>query len=125
MNQPKTILVVDDDRDIRECLKDLLEAEGYLVILAKDGQEALQWLEKSADPHLILLDLMMPVMNALEFIDFQRKIPRIAHIPSVLMSASSSVEQKAVKMNAQGHIKKPFDVETLLKTVEHYCGGAS
>ena len=57
----KTVLVVDDDRDIRDVLTDALEAEGYCVVTAADGQEALDWLRKGiARPCVILLDLMMP-----------------------------------------------------------------
>ena len=114
------ILVVDDDMDIRDCLQEALESEGYSIVTAKDGKEALEVLENPVRPGLILLDMMMPTMNACEFVEQQNQSPRLKQIPTVIMSASN-VENKALDLSVSGHIKKPFDFENLLETVKHHC----
>src|SRR5258708_1349132 len=69
----KSILVADDNRDIRQTIVQALRAEGYIAIAAKDGRDALEKLDKMPAPTLVLLDLMMPVMSGWEFLDAQKK----------------------------------------------------
>jgi CheY-like chemotaxis protein len=71
----RTLLLVEDDADIREALSGLLAMEGFLVIGLPNGREALDWLRKSPRPELILLDLMMPVMDGWQFRVAQKEDP--------------------------------------------------
>src|SRR3954469_1683244 len=92
----KTLMVVDDDTVIRESLADVLQEEGYSVVTAIHGEDALTKLRGGMPvPCLILLDLMMPVMTGGEFFAAQQADPAIAGIPVVVISADGNVRQKA------------------------------
>src|SRR5262245_59582395 len=80
----KSVLIIEDDPDIREALAEILEDEGYATVLAGNGREALDHLAKSEMPALILLDLMMPIMDGWQFRDEQRRSPSYAAIPVVV-----------------------------------------
>lgn len=116
----KNILVIEDDPSIREALKITLEVEGYEVTLASNGKEGLELVKKMPRPCLILLDLMMPIMNGFEFLNFREKDVFIAPIPVVIVSAFS--DQKNKMENTQGFIKKPVRLDHLLDLVQQYCG---
>lgn len=119
MHHGKTILIVEDDESIRESLQQLLELEGYTVFTANNGKDALTHLGANGKPSLILLDLMMPVMDGWEFLKAHHADPKIADIPVVVTSA---VPGAANNVKATGFIKKPIEIEPLLKTVQRYCG---
>ncbi len=112
----RSILVVDDDTDIREGLSALLESEGFAVSEARNGQEGLE-LIKELSPALILLDLMMPVMNGWEFGRQLRSRPEWADIPVIVLSAAGNVRGKASEFGALAYLPKPFDVEELLRLI--------
>ena len=118
----RCILVVDDDRDIRETLTEIIEGEGFLAVGATNGQEALTYLRHALDlPALILLDVMMPVMNGGQFRKEQVKNPSWSGIPVVLMTATS-LEQMVSKLDCQHleglpHLQKPIDLRTLLDVI--------
>jgi two-component system chemotaxis response regulator CheY len=119
----KTILVVDDDRDIREAMADALEAEGYRVATASDGLDALRWLRSQPDgarASLILLDLMMPNMDGVEFRREQARDPRLQSIPVILLSADMSVGEKARAMQAAGYVTKPVELDVLLDVIQQH-----
>lgn len=116
------ILVVEDDSAIREVLTDVLEGEGYEVLNAANGREAIQLLRSSTLPCLILLDLMMPVMNGWQFRAEQCQDPVLAPVPVVVISADSDLPIKAAEIRANDFIKKPIELNRLLNTIEHYCG---
>jgi CheY-like chemotaxis protein len=112
----RTVFVIDDDPWIHEVLTMVLEDEGYTVINARDGQEALDHLSH-CHPALILLDWMMPRMNALAFTqELRRRGPR-PHIPILLLSADGNVTAKAAQIGADAHLAKPFDLPVLLDEV--------
>jgi CheY-like chemotaxis protein len=114
----RTILIVDDDRDIREVTADALEAEGYLTATAGDGRAALEWLRAHRDePCLVLLDLMMPDMDAAAFRKEQLRDPALADIAVVIFSADAGVAEKAKSMGAAGYVKKPVGLLDLLDVV--------
>ena len=116
------MLVVDDDRDIRDVLTDALEAEGYRVITAPDGQEALDWLRASTvRPCVILLDLMMPRMDGLQFRTEQLNEPSFAAVPVIVLSADPSVIATAKSLNFAGSLRKPVPLEALLAAVHAHC----
>ena len=112
------VLVVDDDPDILEALSEILEAEGFEIRRARNGKEALERLEPDP-PHLILLDLMMPVMDGWEFAQRMRQKPAIAMIPIIVLSADRNVGSKAKDIGAVGHLAKPFELNDLLTMVRH------
>jgi CheY-like chemotaxis protein len=107
---PKRVLVVDDDKDMREVLTDVLEFEGYLVSSAANGSQALNEARRSP-PHIILLDLMMPVMSGWQFRAAQVLDPTLAQVPVVVMSAF------AAELEAAATLPKPFQLRDVLDTV--------
>ncbi len=108
----RRVLVIEDDRDIRETIAALLDSEGYETDQAPDGLEGLRQ-AREHPPSLILLDLMMPVMNGWQFRDAQRGDPEIGHVPVVVVSA---VAGKAP--DAAACVPKPFELDELLAVVE-------
>ncbi len=114
------MLVVDDDADVRGMLAQVLELEGYEVVTAADGREALRRLAEKR-PRLVLLDLMMPGMNGWQFRAEQLKVPAIAEVPVVVLSGDGSVEPRTLAMPGVGVLRKPIELQTLLDTVESYC----
>jgi CheY-like chemotaxis protein len=120
-NAGRLLLVVDDDPGIRESLADLLHDEGYTVMTAINGQDALTRLRAShATPCVILLDLMMPVMSGSEFYDELRNDPALAGIPVVVISADGNGPRKAKAMSSE-FIAKPVKIETVLHAVSNHC----
>lgn len=114
------VLVVDDDRDIRETLQELLEQEGYEVETARNGAEALT-LARRERPAVILLDLFMPVMDGLEFRRVQTEDPELADIPVVVVSAAAGMEARIGELGVAGYLEKPLRIEQLFDTVTRYC----
>ena len=113
----RSILIVEDDLDVREALTQVLEFEGYSVVGATNGQEALDRLRAGEQPSLILLDLMMPVMDGLQFRAAQVRDPSLAHIPVIVISADGKVDQKVAALGVAGYMKKPLDVDSLLAMI--------
>ena len=113
------ILVVEDDLDILHAVAELLTEEGYSVMYAGDGEQALEVLRHCIDlPALILLDLMMPRKDGAAFRKEQQSDPRLAAIPVILMSADRQIESKKVEMGLDHHIRKPLDLEAFLAIVQ-------
>src|SRR5258708_28054746 len=112
----RTLLVVEDDADIREALDGLLSMEGFRVAGCGNGREALDWLRASPKPDVILLDLMMPVMDGWQFRVVQKHDPALATIPVVALSADATA--KAAAIDADAYLKKPVDYETLVDTID-------
>lgn len=115
------VLVVEDEAEIREDVADILREEGYEVVTAANGAEALERLRAGAPPCVILLDLMMPIMNGLEFRSAQLSDPAVAGVPVVIVSGAGNARQKALDLHAVGHLAKPFQLRDLLATVARYC----
>ena len=120
-----TILVVEDDFDVREALAETLREEGYDVDCVGDGEQALQYLRRGPHPGLILLDLTMPRMSGAEFRMVQKLDPKLNSVPVVLLSADGHMEEKARVLEADGAIRKPIDLELLLSTIERFRTGAA
>jgi CheY-like chemotaxis protein len=117
----KTVLVVDDDEDLREAICEALRDEGYAVASASDGAEALSWLRAHPEqpPGIILLDLMMPVMNGWQFRAEQRRDPRLASIRTVVMTAATATDDGALA--ADWFLPKPVPLQQLLDLVRATC----
>ena len=115
-----TILLVEDDFDVREALAETLRDEGYRVECAVDGEQALDYLRAGGKPGLILLDLMMPRMSGTEFRMVQKVDPQLADLPVVLISADGRMEEKARLLEADGALRKPIELDELLATIERF-----
>jgi CheY-like chemotaxis protein len=112
-----SILVVEDDTDLRDCVREELEDAGFHVSTAGNGREGLELLDRGHRPCLILLDLMMPVMTGYEFLAELRG--RDADIPVVVMSAY--LDPAAVLEHVSETLPKPFRHMDLLAVVQRYC----
>src|SRR5262249_25644384 len=88
------ILIVDDDEDIRDLLKILLEADGYRVEVASDGQDAWRQLREGERPALILLDMMMPHMDGEQFLKRLRS-SNLSKLPVIILSGNEATQEKA------------------------------
>jgi CheY-like chemotaxis protein len=115
----RSILIVDDDPDLLEVTRFVLESEGFAVETAKNGEEALAILRAGAPPGLVLLDLMMPVMNGWRFLEEIAKIPSLRSIPVVVLTASEAKEV----LGAVEILRKPIDIGSLIETADRYTRG--
>lgn len=116
----KSVMIMDDDVDIRLTLADILEDEGYTVTSACDGQEGLETLmHMSHPPGLIILDYMMPNMNGPEFLKARNK-SGLAEIPVAYFSADTEIHSKS-KAEGVESIRKPVNFSELLTVVRKYC----
>jgi CheY-like chemotaxis protein len=114
-------LIVDDDAATRTAMTLVLEGTGYRVSSASDGHEALDHLQRSKPPDLILLDLMMPRMDGWQFREQQWRSPALASIPIVILSAAGDVPLHAAALHAVGYLEKPVEFEKLLATIRRHC----
>jgi CheY-like chemotaxis protein len=116
-----TVLVVDDDPNIRLMLEEVLRDEGYGVRVASNGREALEKVEDE-QPDLILLDLMMPVMDGRQFC--QEFAPRQEtaeqRVPVLVISAERGGREEARALGVDGYLTKPFDLDDLLNEVARF-----
>ena len=114
-----TVLVVEDDHEIREALEALLSEVGYHVLTASDGRQAMEQLRRTAGspdfPRVLLLDLMMPVMNGWEVLTELSKDPALASLPVVVVSA---LADQAPKVGVRSVLRKPVQVDQLLGALE-------
>jgi len=118
----RLVLVVDDDPDILQTLGLCLSSEGYRVLMAANGKEALDILDRE-HPSVILLDLMMPVMDGWQFVaELEHRGWR--DMPLLILSADRSVQGHAKQLRANAHLAKPFDLDELLGKVQQLTGGA-
>ncbi len=114
----KTVLVVDDDRDVRDSVVQLLRDAGYHVEQAADGREALMLLDSMRpEPCLVLLDMMMPVMNGEEVLAALAESGRLAALPVVICSGHADRAHGVRRL-----LRKPVSADVLLRLVEEFCG---
>jgi CheY-like chemotaxis protein len=121
MSDP-SVLVVDDNEDIRESLMDFLEDHGIAATGAIDGLDALAKLGTArALPCLIILDLMMPNMDGRAFRQAQMRDPGLRGIPVVVVSAYRDVQSLINGLEIKDHLPKPLDLDALLDVVREHC----
>jgi CheY-like chemotaxis protein len=113
------ILVVEDDRNLREILTDALQFEGFEVVSVEHGEAALRHLASGARPCVILLDLMMPVMDGWTFRQELLKKDGLSRIPVVVMTAAGANRAASIQSDATLH--KPLDIDAVLSVVQGYC----
>lgn len=119
MTTKRSILLVDDDADVRESIGEALEEGGYHVATAPNGKEALRQLRADdVRPDLILLDIMMPEMDGWTFRKEQRQDPTIASIPVIVFTAYGAPRDIAKQLDAAGFLKKPLRLDELLSTID-------
>jgi DNA-binding response OmpR family regulator len=116
--QPATILVADDEQDIRELVAYRLSRAGYTIIEARDGQEAFELAADQA-PDMAVLDVMMPHLNGFDLTERLRHTPATQRLPILLMSASvQEVDiSRGFAVGADGYLTKPFTPDQLLTRV--------
>ena len=110
------ILLVEDDDDTREMLATCLALQGYEVVAAANGQEALGILD-GRTPALIVVDLMMPVMDGVAFRDAQRRHPTASAVPVVVLTAAAHGRQVAETIEADVFLAKPVELSDLIAVV--------
>lgn len=115
----KTILVIEDNKDVRENTAEILEMAGYKVLQAEHGKTGVE-LAQNAKPDLIICDIMMPVLDGYGVIHLLNRNPETASIPFIFLSAKSerSDVRRGMEMGADDYISKPFDDIELLNAVE-------
>jgi len=117
-----SVMVIDDDADVRDSLIDWLSNNGYQVSAASNGREALRLLRSGvAAPDAILLDMMMPIMDGLSFRWEQLADPALAPIPVIILSAQGHCHEVAAELNTAGCIKKPCQPEALVQALARVC----
>jgi CheY-like chemotaxis protein len=123
MKMPEHILVIEDDKDLRDSLCDALRLEGFDVVAAEHGEAALHHLNTGARPCVILLDLMMPVMDGWAFHRELAKDQSLASIPVVVMTAAA--QARAAAVDASAVLYKPLRMDTVVEVVQEHCPGGA
>lgn len=119
----KTVLLVDDDIDLVELVTLILTESGYRVIVAEEGQDALEKVAQGM-PGVILLDMRMPGMDGWQFArEFRARHDRLA--PIVVLTAANDPEQRAREIDADGYLGKPFEIDDLVDTVKQFARDAA
>lgn len=116
----KTILVADDEYDIVLALELVLTAEGYDVVKASNGKEALDRIVETR-PELAIFDVMMPVLTGVETLEYMKKKAEFSSIPVILMSAAP-LRQSQKALGYAAFVRKPFDVDKFLALIEQLIG---
>jgi len=111
-----SLLIVDDERDIRESLQEFFEEEGFSVVVAANGREALEAMSQDPPPCLVILDLIMPVMSGNEVYEVMQKDGRLASVPVIISTSDPSRAPSGVLI-----MKKPIDLDRMLDAVRQYC----
>ena len=117
------VLIIEDDPDLRDALRELLSGKGYHVTTAADGREGLARMGAPPRPGVILLDLMLPRMDGFEFRVRQLEDPELAAIPVIVLSGGGDVQQKAARLGAVASLMKPLDIQALLDCVARCLPG--
>jgi CheY-like chemotaxis protein len=119
-NDEKLVLVVDDDSSARESMAEILDAKGYRVLQAENGQRALDVLKKTPRfPCLVLLDLAMPVMGGREFLERRARDPILRNIPVVVVSGNTMSDEPLEGIAA--YLGKPVSIDRLIDVIQLHC----
>ncbi len=114
-----TVLVVEDEKEARTSLMQILEFEGFRVLGFPNGAEALEYLAQSVQPRLIVMDIRMPVMDGRQLWSALLRDPRLAKIPVVVVTALEP--SAAAGLSALRVFKKPLDIDALVSVVRENC----
>lgn len=119
-----TILIIEDNTEIRENTMEILELEGYSILIAENGKIGFEMaIEKQ--PDVVICDIMMPVMNGYEVLQGLKKHATTNHIPLIFVTASTERKdiQMAMDMGATDYVQKPFETEILLEVLNRVLSG--
>jgi len=121
-NRKKRILLVDDDREIVESMQVALEASGYEICVARDGNQGLALAERD-DPDLVILDMMMPKRSGFLVLEKLRRTRRIP-LRVIMVTANEGSRHKAYAemLGVDDYIRKPFAMDRLLSSVDRLLG---
>ena len=114
-----SVLVVDDDEELREVLSVSLEAEGYHVTGVANGRDALTHLRSTADTCIIVLDLGLPQMDGRRFRAAQLRDRSLAWIPVVVLSGGAEADREARELGARSFVEKPVDLDELRQALRY------
>lgn len=108
----KRVLLAEDDQDLRDGMQEFLEENGYDVIPARTGRQALDLLalDLQSRPDIVILDLMMPIITGWQVLEEMKQRPHLAHIPVIVLTAVS----QDMPTGANAVLRKPFDIQRLL-----------
>lgn len=120
MTDRSLVLVVEDEKDLREALAVLIRRRGYRAETAANGQEALAKIADVGPPALILLDLSMPVMDGAELRERLLQRPDLADIPVVVISGVADLAATAARLQAADYLQKPIDFARLYSILDSY-----
>jgi CheY-like chemotaxis protein len=112
----KKVLIVDDEREIRESLEEFFQDEGFAVSTAANGAEALARLREAEAPCVVLLDLLMPVLDGNQVYQAMQQEPRLNQVPVIVMTSDPSRAPSGLLI-----MKKPMNLTRLLSTVRQHC----
>lgn len=120
MKSCKKVLIIEDDQAIRQMVQDVLELEGYETSGAANGNEGIEFLQKddNAKPCVIILDMMMPVANGWQFLDYQRANGNLSKIPVIVCSA---FKESAKTVRPSAFVEKPIKLNALRDAVKAFC----
>jgi CheY-like chemotaxis protein len=118
----KTVLLVEDDYDVRDTLQDLLESEGFDVVPAANGKQAIDFLRyaKPGGDFVVVLDLMMPMVSGWEVLDLLTRDARLADIPVIVLSALQTERPP----RAQEFVRKPFTMQALVSSIRNWISAS-
>lgn len=121
MSETATILYIEDNSDNRKLVRRVLEAEGYAVVEAKDGQQAMERLQ-SERIDLALMDINMPEVDGYTLTARIKAMPEFAKLPIVAVTANvmRGDRERSLQAGCDGYIQKPIDIDTLAQQVERF-----
>ncbi len=114
-----TVMIVDDNQDIRALIRQALQFEGYDVVQAENGDVARRRLVAGEKPHVVLLDMMMPVMDGKQFLEWKNQQPDWANIPVIVISALAG---DTTLTGIRGYLRKPIDIDDMMDMIQKNCG---
>jgi DNA-binding response OmpR family regulator len=114
-----SVLVIEDDDDVTRCIGQILKEEGFVVHAFGHADVALTWMKANPLPTLIILDLGLPGMDGAAFRVRQRRDPRLAVVPVIIISARIDIAAEAQRLHAADFVQKPFSLEELLHVVQN------
>jgi two-component system alkaline phosphatase synthesis response regulator PhoP len=118
----KRVLIADDDLDVLEVIKAILEHEGFQVSTARDGEQAFKMLRKHTF-NAVILDVVMPKVTGTKLLQFMRKSSKFRETPVMLLTGRNVVEDEAVIKLASDYLTKPFNTRDLIKRVKALANG--